>query len=51
MDTSEHMQEEADMGKNFLVVIGREYGSGGRRIGKMLASGLGISYYDRTLLS
>ncbi|MDE6007357.1 MAG: cytidylate kinase-like family protein [Muribaculaceae bacterium] len=34
----------------FLVVIGREYGSGGRRIGKMLADALGVSYYDRSLL-
>ena len=34
-----------------LVVIGREYGSGGRRIGKMLAHALGISYYDKSLLS
>lgn len=39
-----------DKGK-FLVVIGREYGSGGRRIGKMLADALGVAYYDRSLLS
>ena len=42
-------------GKNqrgkFLIVIGRQYGSGGRRIGKMLAADLGIAYYDKTLLS
>lgn len=36
--------------KDFVIVIGREYGSGGRRIGKMLASGLGVNYYDKTLL-
>lgn len=39
-----------DKGK-FLVVIGREYGSGGRRIGKMLAKALGVAYYDRSLLN
>lgn len=36
---------------NFVIVIGREYGSGGRRIGKMLAESLGVNYYDKTLLS
>lgn len=35
----------------FLVVIGREYGSGGHRIGKMLADSLGVSFYDKSLLS
>lgn len=34
----------------FVIVIGREYGSGGRRIGKLLASELGVAYYDKTLL-
>lgn len=42
----------AKTGKHsFLIVIGREYGSGGRRIGKMLAEALGVSFYDKTLLS
>lgn len=35
----------------FLIVIGRQFGSGGRRIGKLLADALGVPYYDRTLLS
>lgn len=35
----------------FVIVVGREYGSGGRRIARMLAEKLGVSYYDRTLLS
>jgi len=34
-----------------VVVIGRQFGSGGRRIGKAVASRLGISYYDKELLS
>lgn len=36
--------------KNFVITIGRGYGSGGRTIGKMLAEELGINYYDRKLL-
>lgn len=36
--------------EKFVIVIGREYGSGGRRIGKMLAKELGVNYYDKTLL-
>lgn len=35
----------------FVIVIGRQYGSGGRRIGKMIAENLGVSYYDKSLLS
>lgn len=35
----------------FVVVIGRQFGCGGRDIGKLLASGLGAEYYDKTLLS
>lgn len=48
IDMKSSGQEEKD---NFLIVIGRQYGSGGRRIGRMLAKELGISYYDKSLLS
>lgn len=34
-----------------IIVIGREFGSGGRSIGKMIADRLGIKYYDKELLS
>lgn len=43
--------KEAGDNSKFLVVIGREYGSGGRRIGKMLAQALKVNYYDKSLLS
>lgn len=33
-----------------IVTIGREYGSGGRTIGKLVAEKLGIPYYDRELV-
>lgn len=33
-----------------IITIGRELGSGGRTIGKMVANKLGIAYYDRELI-
>ncbi len=35
---------------NFVLTISREYGSGGRLIGKMVAKALGIAYYDSELI-
>ena len=36
--------------ENVVVTIDRQYGSGGRTIGKMLAEEMGIKYYDREIL-
>lgn len=36
--------------KNFVITIGRQFGSGGRELGKLLASTFGIEYYDKELL-
>lgn len=36
---------------NIVIVIGRQFGSGGRQIGRLLAAKLGIRYYDKELLS
>ena len=36
--------------KNFVITIGRQVGSGGRELGKLLASTFGIEYYDKELL-
>lgn len=36
---------------DFVIVIGRQCGSGGRELGKALALHFGIPYYDRRLLS
>ena len=33
-----------------IITIGRQYGSAGHSIGKILADGLGIKYYDKELL-
>ena len=34
-----------------IVTVGREFGSGGREIGKRLADAMGIAYYDKTLIT
>lgn len=34
----------------FVVTVGRQFGSGGRELGKALANELGIAYYDKELL-
>ncbi len=51
MNESKYKPTDKEAGEHILIVIGRQYGSGGRRIGKMLAERLGISYYDKTLLN
>ena len=33
-----------------IITIGRQYGSAGHSIGKILADDLGIKYYDKELL-
>ncbi len=38
------------MKQNVVITIARQYGSGGRTVGKMLAEKLGIAYYDRDLI-
>ena len=39
------------MNNNLIITIGREYGTGGREIGQKLALRLGISFYDRELIT
>lgn len=36
--------------KHFVITIGRQYGSGGRLVGKRLAEDLGIHFYDNDIL-
>ncbi|MDR1376242.1 MAG: cytidylate kinase-like family protein [Synergistaceae bacterium] len=33
-----------------VITIGREFGSGGRQVGEQLANGLGIAFYDKSLI-
>lgn len=37
--------------KDFVIVIGRQFGAGGRHLGKQLAEALGVPYYDKELLA
>ena len=37
--------------KKFVIAIGRQFGSGGREIGHLVAKKLGIDYYDKELLT
>ena len=39
------------MDKRLVITIGRQCGSGGRRIGQMLAEQLGIKCYDKEILN
>ena len=34
-----------------IITVGREFGSGGRELGRRLAEELGIQYYDREIIS
>ena len=38
-------------GKHIVITISREYGSGGRFVGKLLADKLGVNFYDKELIS
>ena len=35
----------------YVITIGREYGSGGRFVGRLVAERLGIPFYDNELLT
>ena len=39
------------MSKKIIVTIGRQFGSGGRYVGRLLAEKLGVPFYDKELLS
>ena len=40
----------AAQGASYTICIGRNYGSGGRSVGRLVAEKLGIAYYDSELL-
>ena len=41
---------ELDKTGNYVITIGRQFGSGGRELGQMIAGRFGIEYYDKKLL-
>lgn len=45
------MGKELDRESKFVITIGRQFGSGGRELGRMLSERLGIEYYDKKLLA
>ena len=44
-------QQERKSMSNVIITIARQYGSGGKTVGKMLAKELDIPYYDREIIS
>lgn len=48
-----NVQAIAGIGENqpLVITISREYGSGGHKLGEMLAKELGIAFYDRELIT
>lgn len=42
---------ETHLPSDLIVVVGRQFGSGGRKIGKKLAEEFGLRYYDKEVLS
>ena len=36
---------------NRIITIGREFGSGGRELGRRLSEELGFAYYDQEIIS
>ena len=43
--------ESKYVGKKIIITIGREYGSGGHYVGKLLAKKLGVNFYDKNIIS
>lgn len=44
------MKGGVSMKQKIIITIGRQYGSGGRMIGKLLAERLGISFYNKEII-
>ena len=53
MNTDIHRSTEqtfSQHGETFVINIGRQLGSGGRAIGRLLAAALGMDYFDKEIL-
>lgn len=56
MEQNQDFKDEVVTGKIYngpkvVITISREYGSGGRYVGKLLAEDLGLKFYDKELIS
>ncbi len=47
----EHQEKTTYKGKYIVITISREYGSGGRFVGKLVSEKLGIPFYDKEIIS
>lgn len=45
------LKESSHPSTDPIIVIGRQFGSGGRKIGRLIAEKMAIPYYDKELLS
>jgi cytidylate kinase len=50
MITDQYLTVKGGITLNKIITIGREFGSGGRELGKRLAENLGIAYYDKEII-
>lgn len=48
--TAQSLDKGSDSGQATVIVIGRQYGSGGHDIGKALAEKLGFAFYDNEII-
>lgn len=47
----EHQEKTTYKGNYIVITISREYGSGGRFVGKLVSEKLGIPFYDKEIIS
>lgn len=45
------VEKDTPHANNLVITVGRQFGSGGRELGRKIADLLGIKYYDKELLS
>ena len=50
-DLSTENVKNKHLDKKIIITISREYGSGGRYIGKLIAEKLGIKFYDKAIIT
>lgn len=50
-DTNVELKTSDYKGKHIVITVSREYASGGRYVGKLLAEMLGVNFYDKELIS
>ncbi len=47
----DNTSEENKLDKHIVITISREYGSGGRYVGRLIADKLGIKFYDKEIIT